>query len=243
MRLHAWLLVSIIPFFGSCANIESIFLEPRSLISEPVNRQPSKENNRQLAFTPKPLNLSGSKVTLSDRAAVSEPIHSESESDSTIISSKSESSSRPPDPRMQFTQSHTDNVTHTITRSRINSKFTSNCVCGDGQTFSQRRREEGRVWSEKRHKHEVEKRHKNEIKRRKREIEKRHKHGVQKRHKREVEKRHKHEVFREMEMDLVGNLSKLQGKTKRDEDRIVNGYDVSGLARPWHASLVMTTKK
>ena len=282
------MLVSIITFFGPCLNIASIFLEPRSLIPEPVNRQSPKElgagvsfsmeNSRQLAFTPKPLSLIESKVTVSD-LTVSEPPFSESETEPTIFSSKSESSTSNSDPRMQLTQSHINNVAHTITRSRVNpqtsesrteqfgnssftnqninsnknldsslakanssevnSKFTSECVCGDGQTYSQRRREEGRIRSENRHKHEVFR----EM------VVSRGENGFRRANKKEKglesgangTKEGNQEVQKNGDLDLVGNMSKSHGKKKRDEDRIVNGYDVSGLARPWHASLVDTT--
>ena len=324
MRPHTWLLVSIITFFCPCINIASIFLEPRSLIPERNWQSPqaigggfsfSMENSRQLDFTPKPLSLSESKFTLSD-PTVSEPILSESETESTIFSSKSESSTSPrmrvtnshidnvthtitrsrvnpqtngsrteqssigpSDPRMQLTQSHINDVTHTITRSRVNPqtngsrtehidnrsftnqsidsskklyssltnanapednpKFTSECVCGDGQTYSQRRREKERIRSENSHKHEVFQ-----------EMVGRRGNGFRRANNKKEEglesgangtKEGNREEKKNGDLDLVGNLSELHRKKKRNEDRIVNGYDVSGLARPWHASLVDTT--
>ena len=36
---------------------------------------------------------------------------------------------------------------------------------------------------------------------------------------------------------------KEQTRNKKNEDRIINGYDVSHLARPWHANIITTTKK
>ena len=166
------MLVSIITFFGPCVNIASTFLEPRSLIPEPVNRQSPKELGRGVSFS-------------------------------------------------------------------MENSRKSECVCGDGQTYSQRRREEERIRSENRHKHEVFR----EM------VVSRGENGFRRANKKEKglesgangTKEGNREVQKNGDLDLVGNMSKLHGKKKRDEDRIVNGYDVSGLARPWHASLVDTT--
>ena len=63
------------------------------------------------------------------------------------------------------------------------------------------------------------------------------------------EARHKEEVFQQMlakgRMGRDGGqgIERRDYSKGRDEDRIVNGYDVSGLARPWHASLVKKHKK
>lgn len=298
MRQHAWLLVSTFTFIGPSVNIGSIYLEPRSLIQEPesekvfeMNKQAptefnliggefstSMENNKHFDFTPTPLSLSESRITLSgstvSEAAFSESpfsgaAFSESATESTLFpfeSAHSESSTSLSDPGMQLTR-FADKVTHTITRSRVNpvtnengteqfdnssfshskmnsltnttssednSKFafTSECACGDGETFSERRRNEERKRSEDRHKHEV--------------FREMNRNGGFKSglngHK-EVAGGGK--VQKKNHLYLVGNLKELErrGKKEKDEDRIVNGYDVSGLARPWHASLVMKTKK
>ena len=63
------------------------------------------------------------------------------------------------------------------------------------------------------------------------------------------EARHKEEVFQQMlakgrmRSDEGQGFESRDYSKGRDEDRIVNGYDVSGLARPWHASLVKKHKK
>ena len=63
------------------------------------------------------------------------------------------------------------------------------------------------------------------------------------------EARHKAEVLqqmlpkRRMGSDAGQGIGSRDYSKGRDEDRIVNGYDVSGLARPWHASLVKKHKK
>ena len=286
MRQHAWLLVSTFTFIGPSVNIGSIYLEPRSLIQEPesekvfeMNKQTPAElggdsmENKHFDFTPTPLSLIESRISLSgstvSEAAFSESPFSgapfsESATESTLFPfelAHSESSTSLSDPGMQLIRSHT------ITRSRVNpvtnengteqfdngsfshsnmnsltnttssednSKFafTSECACGDGETFSERRRNEERKRSEDRHKHEV--------------FREMNRNGGFKSglngHK-EVAGGGK--VQKKNHLYLVRNLKELErrGKKEKDEDRIVNGYDVSGLARPWHASLVMKTKK
>ena len=49
------------------------------------------------------------------------------------------------------------------------------------------------------------------------------------------------ETFESYEASYESN--KEQTRNKKNEDRIINGYDVSDLARPWHANIITTTKK
>ena len=120
------------------------------------------------------------------------------------------------------------------TSSEADSKFdfTSECACGDGETFSQRRRDEERRRNEERHKQEVF-----------REMNRNGGFESRLNSSKEVDGGGK-EQKNNGRHDLSGNLKEMQlGKKEKEEDRIVNGFDVSGLARPWHASLVMKTKQ
>ena len=114
------------------------------------------------------------------------------------------------------------------------------------KVFDKQKREEKRSRSEKRHQHwhwqqlvdqelakERGKEKKNDLEKPRR--------GSDKGKKVEESPNESIETFESYEASYEAN--KEQTRNKKNEDRIINGYDVSHLARPWHANIITTTKK
>ena len=109
------------------------------------------------------------------------------------------------------------------------------------EVFDKQKREEKRSRSEKRHHQLVDQElAKERGKEKKNDLEKPRR-GSDKGKKVEESPNESIETFESYEASYEAN--KEPKRNKKNEDRIINGYDVSHLARPWHANIITTTKK
>ena len=109
------------------------------------------------------------------------------------------------------------------------------------EVFDKQKREEKRSRSEKRHQQLVDQELvKERGKEKKNDLEKPRR-GSDKGKRVEESPNESIETFESYEASYEAN--KEPKRNKKNEDRIINGYDVSHLARPWHVNILTTTKK